>query len=764
MQWSALRFLEAMMICLVFAGSVPEMIEAGCLYGGCWNMVCLSKVVWIEIFDMTTVGLTNVPWMECWSKWIIFWSLCIFNWSRSNMTLPWRLVLIIGVSIVQWRFPFVKTVSKTVWFQVLAPHLRWTWPSHKLPTTHFWNECVLINFDCKRLGKYFAESWWATGHFKAARDCFFSIRTFATFACYTQANNGTTFAERFDFADPARIEAVEIQSIKRLLGQPKPVEKIFVIICLGLPDDAAWFIHTSMISHLCRKHCSWTRVNHCKDPCAWRNLGGIYRNDVLHFRGWILENAEVNLVWQLDYLNMRPESFWACYSPCRTMLYLLVNGLNHGATRCSAYCRKKRSGMLTSCGSKLNDVDLQYHRQRASNIFHMNRWRLRDRNVWIVKLLRYFESVMSSVACFAGGHRTIYNRHLERLDTHFRKFCRSIVGPPPGTGWTLEWHEILHQWNVRANLFIGRANIKIWSRICCFTYWRLAQHFANLSQECWVRRSLRWCPAGTEQIGFQSYCRYKGLGQWTDAAMNRNLWGQHCESFIEFCTTYTFCFVWSLCSILVGSLHLANIGVQAWPWPLSMEKQTGNNPAHLDPSQQFMGKPRLQQSALKTLSKQILTGGFEAHCYESLPARFGNSILVTSATTGEMQQLVQHWKRPATVVMRNASSHGPYAAFYRIAHGTPLLRAAPEHEKPAGPTPMMEAATPLDRAKAAWRNIRGRGVTQLIDLPKSNKRRHAEVSSDEDKEQPDIQPMAVRQRPFPALQRDGWRISAYGKN
>lgn len=75
----------------------------------------------------------------------------------------------------------------------------------------------------------------------------------------------------------------------------------------------------------------------------------------------------------------------------------------------------------------------------------------------------------------------------------------------------------------------------------------------------------------------------------------------------------------------------------------------------------------------------------------------------------------------------------------------------------------MEAATPLDRAKAALRNIRGREVTQLIDLPKSNKRRHAEVSSDEDKEQPNIQPMEVRQRPSPALQRNGWRISAYGK-
>ena len=108
MQWLAIRFLETMMICLVLAGLVPEMIEAGCLYGGCWNMVCWSKVVWIEIFDMTTVGLATVPWMECGSRWIIFWALCNFSWSRSSMTLPCRLVLIIGVSIVQWRSPFVK--------------------------------------------------------------------------------------------------------------------------------------------------------------------------------------------------------------------------------------------------------------------------------------------------------------------------------------------------------------------------------------------------------------------------------------------------------------------------------------------------------------------------------------------------------------------------------------------------------------------------------------------------------------------------------
>lgn len=83
--------------------------------------------------------------------------------------------------------------------------------------------------------------------------------------------------------------------------------------------------------------------------------------------------------------------------------------------------------------------------------------------------------------------------------------------------------------------------------------------------------------------------------------------------------------------------------------------------------------------------------------------------------------------------MREASNHGPHADIYWIAHGTVLLRAAPEHVKPADPRPAaMEADTPLDRAKDALQNIRGRGVTQFIDLPKSNKRRRAEVDSDEE--------------------------------
>ena len=157
-----------------------------------------------------------------------------------------------------------------------------------------------------------------------------------------------------------------------------------------------------------------------------------------------------------------------------------------------------------------------------------------------------FESVVSSVACFAGGHRTMYNRHLERLDTHFRKLCRSIVGPPPGTDWTLEWHEILHQWNVRMNIFLDGPNIKTCPHICCLNYWRLAQHIATLPQERWIRRILKWRPDGRHRRGLphfhwesrlESYCIYKGLGPWIEAAMNRDVWDQHCKFFIVFCFT-----------------------------------------------------------------------------------------------------------------------------------------------------------------------------------------------------------------------------------
>ena len=200
---------------------------------------------------------------------------------------------------------------------------------------------------------------------------------------------------------------------------------------------------------------------------------------------------------------------------------------------------------------------------------------------------------------------------------------------------------------------------------------------------------------------------------------------------------------------------------------LLMEEETGNNPSQLDPSQQFMEKLRLQQSALKAMSEADL----DRRIRRALLRKFTGQVRILNtgdkcyywrdAPAGAATKL--RWKGPAIVVMREASSHGPHADVYWLAHGTVLLRAAPEHVKPADPRPaQVESGTPLDRAKDALQGIRGRGVTQFIDLPKSNKRRRAEVDSDEEEEQLDIPPMEVDALPQPPILQDEWSSSPDG--
>ena len=199
--------------------------------------------------------------------------------------------------------------------------------------------------------------------------------------------------------------------------------------------------------------------------------------------------------------------------------------------------------MLSAYGSEQKFLDLQYHLQQAAKSYHANKWILEDRRVPISQRLRYFDAVVSSVACFASGHRTIYQEHIQTLDLHFRKFCRSIVGPPY-TDWTLEWHEILHAWNERAAHFVGVAKIQSWSRICCVSYWKLAAHIAKRPIHHWIQRILHWQPVGQRRLGrpkhrweskLEMYCRYQGLVHWEEAAQNCELWEQHLNRFLDFC-------------------------------------------------------------------------------------------------------------------------------------------------------------------------------------------------------------------------------------
>ena len=128
----------------------------------------------------------------------------------------------------------------------------------------------------------------------------------------------------------------------------------------------------------------------------------------------------------------------------------------------------------------LQAADLQHHLQAASRAFHANRSVLTNHQVSVKDRLTFFHAVVTPVACFAAGHRTIFKQELAAIDVAHRKLLRQVVGPPAGMDWSRPWHEILHDWNVRASTFVGQAGLKPWSQTCLEQYWKLAHYTVNL--------------------------------------------------------------------------------------------------------------------------------------------------------------------------------------------------------------------------------------------------------------------------------------------
>ena len=206
---------------------------------------------------------------------------------------------------------------------------------------------------------------------------------------------------------------------------------------------------------------------------------------------------------------------------------------------------QKWLGCMLTAGSMRQGVDLLYHIEQGTKCFHSNRWMLQNRKTSVLSRLKYFDSVVSSMVCFASGHRTIYKDHLLRLDVSFRNLCRAIVAPPSDTDWSLEWHDIPHNWNIRVQDFAYAAAIKPWSRIVCKQHWDLFCYVAHLPEHRWVRRMLAWNPAvRTRQVGrpmhtwdqkVTVFCRHKRLGGWLDWARDEKSWLALSDSFYNFC-------------------------------------------------------------------------------------------------------------------------------------------------------------------------------------------------------------------------------------
>ena len=92
-------------------------------------------------------------------------------------------------------------------------------------------------------------------------------------------------------------------------------------------------------------------------------------------------------------------------------------------------------GCLLHAGG-CHDADIDFHLQAALRAFNANRWILIDRHVSLATRLRYFDTIITPVACFAAGHRMIFKKDLNKIHVTFRKLLRSMVGPPAATDWS----------------------------------------------------------------------------------------------------------------------------------------------------------------------------------------------------------------------------------------------------------------------------------------------------------------------------------------
>ena len=74
-----------------------------------------------------------------------------------------------------------------------------------------------------------------------------------------------------------------------------------------------------------------------------------------------------------------------------------------------------------------------------------------------------------------GWSSALYKHDVANMDVSYRKLCRQIVGPPPGTNGCVEWHEPLHPWNERVEHCAALAGLKSSSH-----YWKFAMYVALL--------------------------------------------------------------------------------------------------------------------------------------------------------------------------------------------------------------------------------------------------------------------------------------------
>ena len=238
--------------------------------------------------------------------------------------------------------------------------------------------------------------------------------------------------------------------------------------------------------------------------------------------------------------------------------------------------------MLCTANTGSHTLDVAHHLHAASKAFYANRAYLVNTNVAMRDRFRYFNAMVTPVACFGAAHRKVYKQDLCKMDIVFRRLLRSIVGPPGDVDWTLPWHEILHHWNERVKFFTSRHGLKSWSALCLGQYWKFAHYISNLPRERWVVRAMNWFPENARRVGrpaytwdsmIQHFCRHKQIGNWRERAQNFSFWMNQFDDFLSFTDTWWTWNVHSICCACLRPERAACFGMQVsltlWFHPLA---------------------------------------------------------------------------------------------------------------------------------------------------------------------------------------------------
>ena len=143
------------------------------------------------------------------------------------------------------------------------------------------------------------------------------------------------------------------------------------------------------------------------------------------------------------------------------------------------------------CLSRDHDADIDLHLSATARAFWANTWISCDKHVPIALYIKFFEAVVTPIACFGARRRKIYQHQVLKYDVEWRRLWRTVLGPPPGLDWSMQWLQSVHSLNRRVLDYRKNITCKVGLRHVFPTVGNSSRTSQVFPSRIWVRRQ-KW--------------------------------------------------------------------------------------------------------------------------------------------------------------------------------------------------------------------------------------------------------------------------------